>query len=418
MQLLSDPIALRRSIVLPEYVADTILPWIYGRVTLAPVRLDAAGYEWLVADHPIVGVSRVLVGGLAVAGWQLIQTLDATGHAISKIRLTTAPKSGESVAVSVIGRRHAQTGAVLEHPADIVESLLEEHGWTVSADAFRVLRERFPGLSLGGVFDRATTLRAAVTTVLASVDAEWSAAPLLAWLSSQPAAPLWTATPALVDEASAESTHEDLATRLAVSFAQDWAAGAPAFSLLVAAPERIAEVGVLEATLDLPWVRTARDALAIASQILQRRARPSWTITLSVGDGGGLLPGDAVTLAHPWIPRGVATISRIARSADRYTITLILAAGSAPRIELVSRGERVETAGVDPLRVVYQDGVAAFTILNDLGDPLAGASVSLDGAETRTTDRLGQVQFTTTRGTHTLLVVAAGYAPFEMEVVV
>jgi hypothetical protein len=68
------------------------------------------------------------------------------------------------------------------------------------------------------------------------------------------------------------------------------------------------------------------------------------------------------------------------------------------------------------IRVAYRDGVATFTVLDFAGDPLANASVTLDGMLTRTTDRLGTVQFTTSRGLHGLLVVAAGYASMELDV--
>jgi hypothetical protein len=49
-------------------------------------------------------------------------------------------------------------------------------------------------------------------------------------------------------------------------------------------------------------------------------------------------------------------------------------------------------------------------------EPLAGASVMLDGTAVRTTDSLGRVQFITTRGKHRLLVEATGYAPLEFEI--
>lgn len=417
-RLLSDPLPLRRALELPQYREDVILPWVYGRATLTPVALDATALEYLVADHPIVGVTAVEVGGLAISGWQLTQALDSTGHPIAKIRLTTAPKSGEAVAVSLIGRRHPQTGAVIEHPADIAEDLLRASGWAVDASAFEALRDAFPGLALGGVIAERMTVRAAVSALMDNLGAEWSASPLRAWLPDLMPDALSTLTPAGVDDASAESTHDAIATRLVVSFAQDWAAGSARASLTIEAPQSVETFGPIEADLSLPWVRTARDALAIASARLQRLARPLWTFTVTAAPGSDWRPGDALMLAHHWVPPGAAMITRITTTAERRTLTLARPAGPVPRVELARRGSLIDMAGADPLKITYRDGVATFTILTELGDPLAGASVSLDGAQTRSTDRRGQVQFATTRGAHTLLVVASGYEPFEMEVVV
>jgi len=190
----------------------------------------------------------------------------------------------------------------------------------------------------------------------------------------------------------------------------------------VQAPELLADQGEIAAELALPWVRTARDALALAEAALARRARPRWVISLSLApdpDAETLLPGDSLTLADPWSPEGAALITRV--ETDRtgaLRLTAERPAGRAPRIELLGTSTLIDAARADPIAVSYRDGVATFTILTDLGDPLASASVTLDGSQTRTTDRSGQVQFTTERGLHSLLVTANGYAPLEMDVVI
>lgn len=155
-QLLStrrDLLPLRVAADLPKYRADAasrVLPWVYGRVTLAPVPLDEAGLEWLVADHPVVAVDAVRSEGKALDGWQLVQRLDETGRAIATLRLTRAPES--ELAVQVVGRRDDTSGAVLEHPAAIAADLLRRCGWAPDADAFQGLRDDFPGMALGLVF--------------------------------------------------------------------------------------------------------------------------------------------------------------------------------------------------------------------------------------------------------------------------
>jgi hypothetical protein len=124
-RLLSDPLPLRASTDLPSYRADALLPWVYGTVTLAPLAWDEAGLEWLLADHPIAAVHRVTLEGAEIDGWALVQPLDATGHTVALLRLTSP--AGTAPAVSLSGRMHPTTGAVIQHPADIADDLLRNY---------------------------------------------------------------------------------------------------------------------------------------------------------------------------------------------------------------------------------------------------------------------------------------------------
>jgi hypothetical protein len=421
MRLLSDPLPLRPAVALPAYRADAsdrTLPWVYGRATVSPVPLSADGLEWLVADHPVVAVERVTVGESVTDGWQLAQRLDDTGHAIAVLRLTQPPQSGQSVSVTVAGRRHPASGALIEHPADVAQDLLRHAGWAVTPDMFQGLRDAFPGLALGLVLDAPQRLRDALSAVVEPLGAVWRTAPAAAM-------PMHTGTPvAVLDARTADSIRAScdsstLATVAHVRYAHDWASGAARGSLTVAAPESVAQFGTLETTLDLPAVRTARDALAIATARLRHLARPVWTVEATLPGSTQIAVGDTVSLAHPRVPAGDALVLTTAhdRARDTLQITAWMPAGAAPRIELLTRGSAVDPSSKQDA-VVFRDGLATFTITDDTGAPLAGAAVTLDGQDMRNTDRQGQVQFRTTRGPHTLDVYAAGFAPFRMEVVV
>lgn len=414
-RLLSDPLPLRRSTVFDEYRVDTLLPWVYGRATLAPVPLDADGLEYLIADHAIVAVDAVKDDGQPIDGWELVQTVDATGEAVALLYLSQPPEGALSVALT--GRRHPQTGALLEHPADIAEDLLTACGWSVPVGAFDVLRDRYPSVALGGVLQESITIREAVSRVLGSVDADWCGSPLSAWLP-EPGEPLATLTPRNSDAIAAEATHADLCTRLRVAYGYDWAAGAPRGSMTIEATDRLEHLGAIEQDLDLPWVRTARDALMLATAVLSRRARSRWEFSITLALTERYRPGDTLAIDDPWVPSGPALVTAVERGRTGQTLIAHRYADDPPRIEMIGRGRLIDAAGADQIRVDYKDGVATFTILNERGEPLAGASVTLDGTETRTTDRAGQVQFVTERGLHTLLVTANGYAPLEMEVVI
>ncbi|RYF53097.1 MAG: carboxypeptidase regulatory-like domain-containing protein [Comamonadaceae bacterium] len=56
--------------------------------------------------------------------------------------------------------------------------------------------------------------------------------------------------------------------------------------------------------------------------------------------------------------------------------------------------------------------------MDDLGQPMAGAAVTLDGLLTANTDAAGVVQFRTPRGEHTLTVRMPGFADITIEAVV
>lgn len=423
-RLLSDPLPLRLAAELPAYRTDAaarVLPWAYGRVTLAAVPLDAAGAEWLVSDHPIVAVERVVVAGVQTDGWQLLQRVDATGAAVAVLRLTQSAKPGDEVAVQLVGRRDPASGAVLEHPADIAADVLRQCGWAVTPDAFQGLRDDYPGLALGLVLDATQTLRSALAAVIEPLGALWSASPgaLLARRDG-PGAPRATLDARTLDEVSASARADVLGTVARITYARDWAAGRARAAMVLAAPEAVETYGRIEVDIAMPAVRTARDALAIGSARLADLARPRWEIAARSGVGGLFAVSDTVTFNHPRIPAGPAVVRTTARdyATGESAFTAYLPAGAAPRIALIQRGGAVDAAAQQPASVLFRDGFATFTVADDAGNPLAGAAVTLDGLDTANTDRRGQVQFRTTRGAHTLTVYMAGYAPFQMDVIV
>lgn len=159
MRLLSDLLPLRVAADLPRYRADAarrVLPWVYGRVTLAPVPLDDAGLEWLVADHPVVAVESVRSAGKALDGWQLVQRLDETGRAIATIRLTRTPEGdlaaqGDAAFAGLAGQLGAgrarlaldagaariawSVGDVLRSGGTLVHECGHEHGHQLIGDS-------------------------------------------------------------------------------------------------------------------------------------------------------------------------------------------------------------------------------------------------------------------------------------------
>ncbi len=419
-RLLSDPLPLRHTTDLTSYTEDKIIPWVYGRITLTPIALDNKGTEWLLADHAIQSVTAVTVGNQKTSGYQLINSIDDTGHPISTLRLTQPPKDNAAVTVSITGKRNADTGAVIEHPRDIIRDLLTECGWSPSQDALDNLLDEYPELSLAGVYTTAIPLREAIDQITHSIDAIWSGSPLMVRRRDTITPPVATLKSRDMQMPAASCNATDLATILRVSYAQNAATGQPDAALTLHAPGRIEEIGEITADLTLPWLHTAKDALAIASGVLTHKAQANWEITdtIDATTKPNWHCGDPIAINHPWLPAGNAQIKALDFDPDsaRLGITLTMPAGERPAVELRSRSAAIKPDAADPLKITYKNGMATFTIADDTGAPIAGAAVTLDGQTTRQSDRYGAVQFKTTRGEHTLSVTAAGYAPFEITV--
>lgn len=410
--LLSDRFPLRRSTALTEYRNDVWLPWAYGRVTVPGVEINSAGTDFLLADHAIVGVLSVKVDGAETNAWELDQRIDDTGKVQAVLRLGTKP---ERLAVTIAGKPDPYTGALLEHPADIAADILAECGWTVPAMAFDALRADLDDVEIAGLINTAQSLRAVITGIMHSVDADWSAAPLKAWTWTS-AEPIATIDHRNCPNAEAVSQHDDVFNTLNLTYGTDYAQNAPTGALTLRALDVLADQGEIVSTLNLPWIRRTRDALRIGSQVLQRRARAQWAYSLPLPRTLSIAPGDVLDIQHPWLPALPAFAVGADIDEDGQRIDAIAWTGHVPTIEVVGRGALVDADASEQISITYVDGVATFTILDELGAPLAGAQVTLETVATRVTDQNGRAQFATPRGVYTLLISASGFEDQEMEV--
>ena len=416
--LMTDAVPIRRVTDLPKYRADTAsmyLPWVFGRATVAAVPLDIAGQEWLVADHPIVGIDKVVVGGKETTGWQLQQRLDGTGQAVSVIRLSQPTVSGP-VAVTLAGRKHPTTGALLTTPRDIVREIMRLCKHVESSDSWEGLSEHYGQVELGLVFDAPQPLRAAIASVIEPLHAIWRPG----WAArKQPGTPTMTLDLNNTETMSARMDNTSLATSVRVAYNHDWSSGAPLGTLVLNAPSAQERWGDIVVDLEMPTVRKARDALTFASARLADDARATWKINADVkARGGKIVAGDTVQVDHPHAPSGLAVIDTVAydRETAVWQVTGTMRTESAPVIVMAHRNTAVDLSSTSDPLTAYRDGTATFTIYDETGNPLAGAAVTLDGMYTASTDAGGKVQFKTPRGPHTLLVTASGYASFEMDV--
>lgn len=418
--LMTDSIPLRRATDLPEYVtaaASKYLPWVFGRATVSPVPLDTTGTEWLVADHPIVGVDRVTVSGKTTSGWQLQQKLDVTGVAVSIIRLAQ-PTITEPVTVTVLGRKHPVRGSLLTSPGDIVRELMRLCAHNDPADSWSGLDENYRQIELGLVFDAPQLLRSAIASVIEPLHAVWR--PL--WAAPRaPGAPVATLNILNTRTISVRAENTGRATVGRVTYAFNWATGAASGAIRLASADALARWGELPVDIPLPAVRKARDALAFATLALADSARAAWVVTADVDARvGAIKAGQTIQLDHPHVPPGLASVTAVThdREQDSLHVLAILYVESPPKIIMQRQSTAIDQSTATTPSILYKDGTATFTVSDDQGNPLAGATVTLDGIQTSDTNAAGQVQFKTTRGQHTLTVSMSGFAAFEINVVV
>lgn len=224
------------------------------------------------------------------------------------------------------------------------------------------------------------------------------------------------------DEPRAVARADQLITALRLVYDYDWAQGKAAKAMLLEAPDAIALYGRTEAEHAVRWLHLPRLAFALGETLLKRWARPRWELSFGVPwrIGLQLAPGQDLSISHPRLPVSGAVLVADAqldwRSAT-VNVTCWAPAGPEPRVVLAQSAEQFAPVQPSGVAVVYRDGVATLTILDDAGQPLANAKVTLDGKQTRLTDAGGRVQFATTRGQHALLIQAAGYAALQAEIV-
>lgn len=416
MSRLTAPLPVRSTAELGGWRSDSTarhLPWVFGRVSLAPIPLDAEGREWLVADHAIAAIDAVRADDKELEGWELAHRSDAAGRVQALLRL--ARPSAAPLAVRATGLRDADSGALIEHPAAILRHLARRAGLPTLGTDYAGLERDYPALALGWVLDSPLTLADAARQLLAPLGAMWHGR--AAGRQTPAALPRAILQRRQLDPngLAAEAHADGLAHRLDVRWGRDYASGQDRGVVRLAAPGADSDTPALE--WSAPMLRTARAALDVGRAILQDAARPAWRLTLPLTDyAPSLAIGDTVEIDHPWLPRGLALVDALERdlATGARTLAATLRTGQPPAVDLLGQAQALDPARPEPQAVLYKDGVATIPVTDEHGNPLPGATVTLDGLYSANTNARGEVSFTTSRGPHTLTVYAAGYQPFEL----
>lgn len=423
MRPLSDPLALRSTTAWPEYASVATLPVAIGRTTLAPVQYDTARRLWVVSDYPVSGVDAVRIDDVATADWRWRNDRDATGRTIAFLELGQALPDGAVIAVDVRGLPDPETGGLLDNPADVARWVLSTYaGRTVSRasmDRFRTAAVN-AGLSVGGVLsDAGQTIRSCLDGLFRSVGAVWSGGmPGIAALypASRPAeVPLSAVFPSADDGFTATASAGRIATAVEFRYHYDHAAGTYLGTVRAEAPDAIVRYGRVDLVWEAPWLTDSSAAIALATRVLQYRARPQWvyqwrTPLTVVG-------GDWVS-ANQWLApvSGEVFVTGAERNlaAGETTLTAEVAAGAAPRVTVTQISGRLKPVIPDAIVAELRGGTLTITVPSVTGAPIAGAKVTLDGQQAQVTDALGRCQFYGVQaGRHQIRIEADGYQPMD-----
>lgn len=414
--LLSEDLPLRTSAALGDYTEDAILPVIYGDLSQSAVPLvKLSETQYLAADHPAT-VTAVFVDGQETNGWAASTQTDITGHAYCQITLAAPPEQGAEITAALQGKRHATTGALIEHPADVLQDLLSLAGktWDLSR-----LKSELPGIRLAGRLDKAQSVRAWLDEITKSCGVVWAERFAAAYPSSA------GVSVASLDARSATVTSisasiQDAADRLQIAFDYHSSKGAYAQYMEISAqPSPFGAAGSPMAKLEAPWLRQPADALALGKRLLSRLAMQRASIDLETGKP--LNVGDWLTLTHPALPvDGPQTLMAISLETQPgkpgRRISGEISWGETPIITLDHHARAIRPKDDGGVDVAYQNGIATFTILGPDGKPLPNALVALDNGAPKKTNAQGKVGFESQPGRHVIAVEADGYLPFELGV--
>ncbi|MDZ7655620.1 MAG: hypothetical protein U0997_06715 [Sulfurimicrobium sp.] len=414
--LLSEDFPLRTSAALGDYTEDAILPVVYGDLSQSAVPLvKLSETEYLAADHPAT-ITAVFVDGQETKGWSGSTKIDITGHAYCAVTLSAPAEQGAEITAAMRGKRHATTGALIEHPADILQDVLSLAGkaWDLSR-----LKAELPGVRLAGRLDRQQSVRAWLDEITQSCGVVWAER----FAASYPAS-AGVAVAALdarnCQPGSISASIQDAADRLQIAFDYHPAKQTYAqYMELSAKPSPFGAAGAPIAKLEAPWLRQPADALALGKRLLSRLAMQRASIEIE--SGKAISVGDWLTLTHPALPVD-GQQAMMALSMEYHPgkpgrrISGEIAWGETPIITLDHHARAIRPKAEGGVDVAYANGIATFTILGPDGKPLPNALVSLDNSAAKKTNAQGKVSFEAKPGRHVIAVEADGYIPFELEV--
>lgn len=420
MRLLSDTVPLRRTSDWTAFYEVVPLPHRYGSVggSCIPYSADRSVFVW--ADHPVLSIDKVTVGGQSVSNWVHQNGLDSSNKPVAFVKFDAPVDAGAEVIAYGRGKLSSRTGSLLVNPADILEDILTVVcGLTIGTQLSR-FKQQCTVRSLeaaGSLSDEEETIYSVIRSVAESFDAlVCVGSPELIVFRDDVEQKRKVQYQSLTLTTDASK----LSTSLRVGFAQ--VDGSATQTLIAVSPEGLRVYGERVANVELPWVSSARVAFLVATSILKRVARASWKVALA-DVYGRLYPGEAITIDLPVAPTTVDFVCSGVEydlTRNRSTVSGVFEVGGVPSASLVAVGAKIEDKPYSGASLTTQGDNRVLTIFDPDGKPAAGVSVLLNGQYERFTDGAGKVTFPVNLmpvGKHTLLITS-GDVQFSIEVTV
>jgi hypothetical protein len=411
-------IPLRTSADLGTFRDVETLPRRYGRnVPGKLISINQQRTLWLWADHASALIRSVTIDGQPMDGWTWRNQADANGLPITVVQTVDPVDDGAQLVAVGDGALDAESGALLANPADVARDLCALAGITVNRSDFAGYRSECldRNLELSGSITGGS-LQAAMQTIAESTHSAFARL-LPGYLRLLPltAEPVATIPADAVISATQDSG--DIATRLRVRYGVE--ESGPRRSLEVRASAIELAHGSTLAEVTLPLIRDDRSAADVASRMLGMLARPAYEIRCRE-QLREWLPGQSATVTVQQLGiTGDAMVQSAQIGAGKSTPTLLLHAGDAPDVSLITLAQAYTPQPYAGASVATQGNERVVTITDEAGRAIAGAACTLDGSMTRTTDGAGRVSFPASAmqtGAHTIDVIASGFAPFRLTV--
>jgi hypothetical protein len=381
---------------LGAFFSGVPIPHHYGDLTRSRVRgTKVEPGLYLIAGHPCLSVEKCFVDNGVTQGFEALVRPDVDGVTRQYVRLT-APSATDDpiVEVCIKGKMNPLTGRLLENPDEIIEDIAKLCGRVLRFPLFRE-QCNLRSLRVAGSVYEARSLRSYVNEIVTSVGAEWLGDNAIFY----PPATGY-ARPVVVNTMTCDVAMTDVAGVIQVFYGWNHSQERNGnFVELTATGCQYTNKGVFYAR----WLRSPRDAEALARRILAKRAGDFVTLTATIE--GRAHAGEVVLLEDRNFSGETLVLSATPSEVDtQITGEIILTPAILMEVtQYSSENLAVRSERIDVLldRVTLE---ATITIFDQQNRPMEGVKVTYDGTITKTTDTAGIVVFSVTRGNHTLIL--------------
>jgi hypothetical protein len=404
-QSLYENVPLDTSAKLGAYFEDTLIGHYYGDLTASRVRcikVDTALY--LVSAHPWQSITAAYISGQKTTAFAAITRPDIDGVTRQYIEFSTPPAEDNAVVmVSGKGKMSSTAGHLLENPDEIIADIAALCGRTLSFPLFREACRR-KGIKVAGAIYEARSLRDYVNEIVTSVGAKWLGNNVIF-----PMDPLTYALPVDVDTVAQAISMDDVAGVQGIYYG--WNQGSDRYGNymeVTAVGCQYTNKGIYNAR----WLRSAKDAEALARQILTRRAGAVLKTTATIP--ALVRAGDVVAIADAPFPGPMlVTSSQPSEVESQVSGEVLVTAFENMKLTMFSNENQASRSERVDVLLDLKKQTATITIFDSQNTPMVGIYVTYDYGETQKTNAIGQVVFTTTSGAHSLILNGEGIESSE-----